>query len=158
MRVPPPLVALAAALAQRALTGARPGTNVGRAAVTATVALASMSMAGAAASNFRRSGTTLEPFHPDHASVLITTGANSISRNPMYVGLAGLLVANAIWRGSWVGVAPVAGFVLIIDQLQIETEESALREKFGAEYEAYRAASPRWLDRRSLDSAKVLMR
>jgi protein-S-isoprenylcysteine O-methyltransferase Ste14 len=153
-RVPPPLVALAAALAQRALTGAAPTPNVGRAAVAATVSLASVSMAGASASQFRRSGTTLEPFQPDHASVLVTTGANSISRNPMYVGMAGLLVANAIWRGSWVALAPVAGFIVLLDRLQIRAEESALLGKFGTEYEAYRLAAPRWLDRRSLDFAK----
>ena len=70
------------------------------------------------------------------------------------VGMAGLLVANAIRRGSWAALAPVAGFVVIIDRLQIEAEESALLEKFAVEYEAYRAASPRWLDRRSLDFAK----
>jgi len=151
-------MALAAALAQRALTGATPAPNAGRAAVTMTVSLASMSMAGAAASQFRRNGTTIEPFHPDHASVLVTTGANSITRNPMYVGMAGLLVANAIWRGSWAALAPVAGFVVLIDRLQIEAEESALLEKFGAEYETYRAASPRWLDRRSLDFAKSVRR
>lgn len=72
----------------------------------------------------------------------------------MYVGMAGLLVANAIWRASWGALVPVAGFVVIIDRLQIEAEESALLEKFGAAYEAYRAASPRWLDRRSFDFAK----
>ena len=72
----------------------------------------------------------------------------------MYLGMAGLLVANAVWRGSWVALAPVAGFIVLIDRLQIEAEESALLGKFGAEYEAYRAASPRWLDRRSLDSVK----
>jgi protein-S-isoprenylcysteine O-methyltransferase Ste14 len=154
MRVPPPLVALAAALAQRVLTGPAPTPTAGRAALTTTVSLASLSMAGTAASQFRRSGTTVEPFHPDHASVLVTTGANSISRNPMYVGMAGLLVANAIWRQSWAALPPVAGFVVIIDRLQIEAEESALLEKFGAAYEAYCAASPRWLDRRSLNFAK----
>lgn len=153
MRVPPPLVALAAALAQRALTGPAPRSTAGRAVAT-TVSLASMSLAGAAAAQFRRSGTTVEPLHPEQASVLVTTGANSISRNPMYVGMAGLLVANAVRRGSWAALAPVAAFVLIIDRLQIEAEESALLEKFGAAYEAYRAASPRWLDRRSLDFAK----
>jgi protein-S-isoprenylcysteine O-methyltransferase Ste14 len=112
-----------------------------------------MSMAAASASEFRRSGTTVEPLHPDRASVLVTSGANSMSRNPMYVGMAGLLVANAIWRGSWVALAPVAGFVVLIDRLQIVAEESALLEKFGAEYEVYRAGSPRWLDRRSFDLA-----
>jgi protein-S-isoprenylcysteine O-methyltransferase Ste14 len=114
------------------------------------VSLASTSIAGAAARQFQRSGTTLEPVHPDRASVLVTTGANSISRNPMYVGLTGMLVANAIRRGSWVALVPVAGFVALIDRQQIEAEESALLEKFGADYQAYRAATPRWLGRRSL--------
>ncbi len=109
-----------------------------------------MSMAGAAAAQFRRSGTTLEPLHPDQASVLVTTGVNSISRNPMYVGLAGLLVANAIWRGSWLALAPVAGFVELIDRFQVRAEEAALLDRFGTDYQAYRAAAPRWLDRRSV--------
>ncbi len=152
--VPPPLLALAAALAQRVLTDARPAPRAGRAAVTSTVALASVSMAAASGRRFRRSDTTIDPLHPDQTSVLVTTGANSISRNPMYVGLAGLLVAHAIWRGSWAALAPVAGFVVLIDRLQVEAEESALLEKFGADYEAYRAASPRWLGLRSLAFAK----
>lgn len=154
MLVPPPLVALAAALAQRALTGATPAPSAGRASATTIVSLASVAMAGAAASQFQRSGTTVEPFHPEQATVLVTNGANAISRNPMYVGLAGLLVAHAVWRGSWAALAPVAGFVVFIDRLQIQAEEAALLEKFGAEYEAYRASSPRWLDRRSLAVAK----
>ena len=152
-RVPPPLVALVAALAQRALTGAMAAQNVGRAAVAAGLSLASVSLAGASASEFRRRGTTVEPIHPERASVLVATGANAVSRNPMYVGMAGLLVANAIWRGSWSALAPVAGFVLFIDRLQIEAEETALLERYGAEYEAYRAASPRWLGRGSLPTS-----
>lgn len=148
--VPPPLVAIAAALAQRALAGATPVPGVGRVAVTAMLSVASMSLAGVAASQFRRSGTTVDPFRPESAFVLVTTGANAISRNPMYVGMAGLLMAHAVWRGSRVALVPLAGFVVFLDRLQIRAEESALAEKFGAEYEAYRAASPRWLDRRSL--------
>ena len=119
------------------------------------VSLASMSMAGAAASRFRRSGTTVEPFHPEKASVPVTTGPNAISRNPMYVGMAGLLVAHAIWRGSWVALPPVAAFIAFIDRVQIRAEESALLEKFGSEYAAYRAGSPRWLSPRSVDVAQL---
>ena len=113
------------------------------------VSLASASMAGAAASRFSRSGTTHDPFHPDQASVLVTTGANAISRNPMYVGMAGLLVAHAIWRGSWVALAPVAAFIAFIDRVQIQAEESALQQKFGPAYDAYLATTPRWLSPRS---------
>jgi protein-S-isoprenylcysteine O-methyltransferase Ste14 len=151
--LPPPLVALAAGLAQRALADGTQSPGRGRAAVVAGVSLASVSMAGAAAGRFRRSGTTVEPFHPEEASVLVTAGANAISRNPMYVGMAGLLVAHAIWRGSWVALAPVAAFVAFIDRVQIRAEESALLEKFGSAYDAYRAATPRWLDLRSANAA-----
>ncbi len=150
-RLPPPVVALGAAMAQRGLSRATPRPSKGRAAVAASLALASLSMAATAARGFRRSGTTLEPLHPDQASVLVTSGPYTVSRNPMYVGLAGLLAAHAAWRGSWAALLPLAGFVAIIDRSQIQAEEAALLEKFGPEYSAYRATSPRWIDRRSFD-------
>jgi protein-S-isoprenylcysteine O-methyltransferase Ste14 len=108
-------------------------------------AAASAAFASSAAAKFHRQGTTLEPFNPALASVLVTTGANSVSRNPMYVGLAGLLVANAVRLGSWKALLPVSAFALVIDRVQIPAEESALLANFGAEYEAYRATVPRWL-------------
>lgn len=148
--VPPPLVALGAAAAQRALSSGKPPPGRGRAAVAATMSLASLSLAGAAVSRFRQSGTTLEPLEPDRATVLVTSGAHAVSRNPMYVGLAGVLVAHAVWRGAWTALAPVAGFVVFIDRVQIRAEEAALLAKFGADYEAYRATSPRWIALKSL--------
>jgi protein-S-isoprenylcysteine O-methyltransferase Ste14 len=153
--VPPPLLALAAAAAQRALAGEALARGRARTTVALGLSLASASMAGAAANRFRRSGTTVEPFHPEEASVLVTTGANAISRNPMYLGLTGLLVAHATWRGSWIALAPAAAFVVFIDRVQIRAEEAALREKFGSDYVAYLAASPRWLGARSVRVASV---
>ncbi len=152
MRIPPPLVAVAAAVAQRALTGPTTRPTSGRAAVAAAIGLASGSMAGGAARHFRRSDTTVDPVHPDRASVLVTSGPNSISRNPMYAGLAGLLVANAVWRGSWTGLLPVLAFGAFIGRTQIRAEEAALLDKFGAEYDAYRASTPRWIGPTSTSS------
>lgn len=125
---------------------------MGRTVGAATISVVSFSVAGTAASRFRQSGTTLEPFQPDRASILVTSGANAISRNPMYLGLAGLLLAHAVWRGSWSALLPVAGFVAFIDRAQIQAEETALLEKFGAAYAAYTAKTPRWIDRRSFPS------
>jgi protein-S-isoprenylcysteine O-methyltransferase Ste14 len=68
----------------------------------------------------------------------------------MYVGLTGLLVANAVRRGSWKALLPVAAFTLVIDRFQIAAEESALLAIFAADYEAYRDGVPRWLGRRSV--------
>lgn len=108
-------------------------------------------MAGTASHRFRASGTTVNPVHPERASVLVTSGANSVSRNPMYVGLAGLLAAHALWRGSAAAWVPVIGFVTLIDRVQIGAEETALAATFGSEYDAYRSSTPRWLGPRSFD-------
>lgn len=124
--------------------------------VLAATAMAGASIALSAASirQFRRAGTTIEPFDPSRSAVLVTSGANAVTRNPMYVALAGLLVANATRRGSWRALLPVAGFVVVIDRLQVAAEEAALLSTFGADFEEYRASVPRWLDRRSVTSTR----
>ena len=115
-----------------------------------------MSAAGAAAISvssarqFRHRGTTLDPSHPEQASELVTSGPNSRTRNPMYLGLTGLLAANALRRGSLRALLPLSAFVVYLDRVQIPAEEAALAERFGADYEAYRARVPRWVDRRSV--------
>jgi protein-S-isoprenylcysteine O-methyltransferase Ste14 len=129
--------------------GPTPPSRLRAASACATLAT-SGALAASAAGAFRRSGTTVEPFDPSRASVLVTSGANQVSRNPMYVGMAGVLVAHALWRGSWRALLPVVGFVAYIDRVQVAAEERALRERFGADYEAYVAAVPRWIDRRSV--------
>lgn len=148
-RPPPPVLALVAALAQHGLSrGAPPASGLRRPAAAA-VAAASVALAGGAAGRFRAQHTTVEPFDPSQASSLVVSGPNSRTRNPMYVGMAGLLVANALRRGSWTGVLPVAGFVAVIDRFQVAAEERALAEKFGSAYTTYCADVPRWLGRRS---------
>lgn len=143
--VPPPVVAAVAAVAQRALSSESRPRPVARTAVAGVLTVASATLAGASATRFVKSGTTVEPFHPEESSVLVTAGANAISRNPMYVGMAGLLLAHAAWRGSWAALVPLVGFVAIIDRLQIEAEEAALLERFGGDYDVYRTTTPRWL-------------
>jgi protein-S-isoprenylcysteine O-methyltransferase Ste14 len=115
---------------------------------------ASIALAVAAARQFRRQGTTLEPFDPSQATVLVTTGVNAVSRNPMYVGMAGLLVANAVRLGSWTALLPVAAFTVFIDRVQVAAEEPALLANFGADYDAYRRSVPRWLDLRSISTVR----
>jgi protein-S-isoprenylcysteine O-methyltransferase Ste14 len=151
-------MALSAAVAQRVLTRDAPALTTHRATAAAAVAVASGSLAVAAARRFRRTGTTVEPFRLDQTSALVTSGANALSRNPMYLGLAGLLVANAIRRGSWLALLPVAGYVTAVSRLQVAAEESALLAKFGEEYRAYRAAVPRWVDHRSLQRLSAVRR
>lgn len=63
----------------------------------------------------------------------------------MYVGMAGVLGAHALSRGSWAAVLPVLGFAGVMDRIQIPAEEAALRIQFGADYAEYEAMVPRWL-------------
>ncbi|GAA1478018.1 hypothetical protein GCM10009623_24640 [Nocardioides aestuarii] len=148
--LPPPLLALAAGVGQRVLTGptARPGPV--RVVTSAALVAVSAALASSASHRFRVSGTTVEPFRPEQASALVTDGANGITRNPMYVGMAGMLVAHAVWRGSPVALLPAAAFVAFIDRVQISAEERALAQKFGDAYEDYLASVPRWIDARSV--------
>jgi protein-S-isoprenylcysteine O-methyltransferase Ste14 len=63
----------------------------------------------------------------------------------MYLGLATLLVAWAVYLGSLAALVVLPGFVAYLNRFQIEPEERALVERFGAEYEAYRSRVRRWL-------------
>lgn len=147
-RPPPPVLALVAGFVQQAWARPVPPTSTRRALAAATAA-ASVGMAAAAATQFRAHHTTVEPFDPSKATALVVSGPNAVTRNPMYVGMAGVLVSNAIRLRGWRAVLPVVAFVGYIDRFQIAAEELALAEKFGAEYEAYRASVPRWIGPRS---------
>jgi protein-S-isoprenylcysteine O-methyltransferase Ste14 len=151
----PPLAMAAAGLAQRLAPKGRKARRLRRAAA-AVLAAGSGALLLTTHAAFARRGTTHDPTAPGNASVLVTSGSNRISRNPMYAGLAGLLLAHAVDRGSWQAWLPVGAFVLAMDRLQIVREEEALRGRFGAEYRRYCATTPRWLDRRSWEALRSL--
>jgi protein-S-isoprenylcysteine O-methyltransferase Ste14 len=109
------------------------------------IATGSVALLAGSAREFQRASTTVHPLHPDKASTLVTTGPNRFTRNPMYVGMAGLLAAHAVARGGAWPWLPVAGFVAVIDVVQIRPEERALRSLFGVEYDAYRRTTRRWV-------------
>ena len=145
MRVPPPVIALTAALVQRSLArDAGPAPAARRAAAAATAA-GSAALMGTAMREFRRAGTTVDPLHPERASSLVDSGPFRVTRNPRYVGMAGLLAAHATVRGRWRTVVPVLGFVLLIDRVQIPPEEAAMASLFEDDYDAYRSRVRRWL-------------
>lgn len=150
--VPPPVIALAAAGVQRALAPARAPddapavpSRVLALALATGVALGSAGLMGGAVRRFLAAGTTVDPTDPTRASVLVTDGPNALTRNPMYAGLAGLLTAHALARGGWATLLPVAGFVAVVDRVQVRPEEEALRGQFGAAYDDYRRRVRRWV-------------
>jgi len=88
---------------------------------------------------------TPAPYDPPKK--LVTTGLYRFVRNPMYIALVTVLIGEALFFGArslWI----YAGFAWLAFHLRVLLfEEPRLRELFGAEYDAYRAAVPRWIPR-----------
>ncbi|RNM16150.1 methyltransferase family protein [Nocardioides pocheonensis] len=79
---------------------------------------------------------------------LVVGGLYRWVRNPMYLGVAGAIAGQAVMFAS-VGVgAWLAAFLLAVTAFVRGYEEPTLRRTYGASYEAYTAAVPRWLPRR----------
>src|SRR6185295_10445447 len=87
--------------------------------------------------------------HRVYAEELVTAGLYSHVRNPMYFGnfflLLGLAVATNSWLFALVGVPLSLGMHKAI----VAAEENFLRNKFGAQFDAYCARVPRWVPRLS---------
>jgi protein-S-isoprenylcysteine O-methyltransferase Ste14 len=136
--------AVAGLLAQRALAPDERSAPARRVAGWAIAAGAFGLMASANVA-FRRHRTTVNPIDPGKASSLVTDGPFRLTRNPMYVGMAGVLAGHAVGRGGWLTPLPVAAFVAVIDRSQIPAEEAAMTRLFGEAYDAYRSRVPRWV-------------
>jgi protein-S-isoprenylcysteine O-methyltransferase Ste14 len=106
-----------------------------------------VALAGWALVTFRRARTAIEPWKA--ASALVQHGPYRLTRNPMYVSLTLLTAAVAFGADlAWLLVlGPVAP--LATDRLVIRPEERHLSARFGADYDAYRRAVPRWIGRRA---------
>jgi protein-S-isoprenylcysteine O-methyltransferase Ste14 len=63
----------------------------------------------------------------------------------MYLGMLLLLLGWLIILGNPVNFIPLIGFIIGMNQLQIKPEEAILKQKFGAEYEAYSQRVRRWI-------------
>jgi protein-S-isoprenylcysteine O-methyltransferase Ste14 len=92
---------------------------------------------------FRRSATSIVPIRP--AGALVLSGPYNYTRNPMYVGLALVTIAAALFRATWWPIVLLAPTLAIVQQFVILPEERYLRRRFGAEYEAYAHRVRRWL-------------
>lgn len=108
----------------------------------AALALAGVALAVWAAAWFARRRTTIEP--REEPSALIVEGPFRLNRNPIYSGMALVLLGWALWLGALSAVVAVLPFIFLIDRRFVRGEEVALREAFGGEAVRYMAASRRW--------------
>jgi protein-S-isoprenylcysteine O-methyltransferase Ste14 len=94
---------------------------------------------------FRRARTTVNPLEPAAASALVRSGIYKLTRNPMYLGLALLLLGWGIFLSNPASLAVLFGFVAYMNRFQIIPEERALETLFGKDFAAYRDSVSRWI-------------
>ena len=88
---------------------------------------------------------TLAPWDPTRR--LVAVGPYRHVRNPMITGVGCVLAAEALFLGSRVLAMWLGAFALFNHVYFLVSEEPGLVRRFGASYEAYRAAVPRWIPR-----------
>ena len=148
LRIPPPIVALLAAAAMWGVSLATPLVDAParfRLIAAIAIALAGVATAMLGVAAFRRAKTTVNPLKPETSSSLVTSGIYRVTRNPMYVGLALVLIAWAVFLSSIWALLGLLVFVLYMNRFQIVPEERVLSRMFGDTYSGYQRNVRRWL-------------
>jgi protein-S-isoprenylcysteine O-methyltransferase Ste14 len=92
---------------------------------------------------FLKNATTLQP--SEEPTVLVTSGPFRISRNPIYLGMASILLGVAVVQGTLVALAFPIIFVTLIEFFIIPGEERMLEKIFGERYRVYKKSVRRWI-------------
>ncbi len=147
-RLPPLLVALVVAATMRGSVALAPNLSIpfpGRELVAWVLVIVGAVVIFAGLASFARHKTTANPFKPATASSLVDTGIYGRTRNPMYVGVAIVLIGYAAFLSHPVALFAAFLFPAYIGRFQIAPEERALDRVYGEAYEAYKRRVPRWL-------------
>ena len=82
----------------------------------------------------------------DGVSTVVTGGIYRVTRNPMYLGMALVLVGWCVALGTVPGlVVSVTVLVAYLTRFQIVPEERVLTDKFGDDYTAFTHRTRRWI-------------
>ena len=87
------------------------------------------------------------PAPVDAPKRLVVTGIYRHTRNPMYLGVGAAVVGEAWMFRSLVLLVYFAIIFTVINCFVLFYEEPTLKARFGADYEAYKKAVPRWFVR-----------
>ena len=86
---------------------------------------------------------TLAPV--DETELLVVEGLHRYVRNPMYIGVAIMLLGETWFFLSRGMLMYTAGFFVLANAVVIFYEENRLRHKFGKEYQDYKNHVGRWI-------------
>ena len=73
------------------------------------------------------------------------SGIYCLTLNPMYLGMALMLLSVAVWCSTLLGYALVPLFCVYMTEFQIKPEERALLAIFGQEFSIYMTKVRRWI-------------
>ena len=92
---------------------------------------------------FRRQRTTTIPGEQSRA--LVTWGPYRFSRNPMYVSLTLVYLAEAALLGQVWPLLSLLAVLVYLNWTLVPIEEARLQETFGVAYTEYRSRVRRWI-------------
>ena len=75
--------------------------------------------------------------YEDHE--LITTGAYSIVRHPIYASLLGMLLMTILILTPWTWALPALVLFVVGTEVRVRTEDKLLESRFGDEFRKYRS-------------------
>jgi hypothetical protein len=91
---------------------------------------------------FKEAETTGKSFQ--ESKTLVTDDAFRITRNPMHLGFALVVIGVAILLGSVTPWVVVALFTILLDQAYMDVEERMMAEQFGSDWSRYAERTRRW--------------
>ena len=148
LKIPPPIIAIFTATVMWFAKDFAPIFDLALSArlIAAGVVLCLAGYFGIAGTiAFRRAKTTVNPLKPENSSSLVTSGVYRLTRNPMYLSFALILVAWMVYLSSIALIAGPLLFALYITRFQIQPEECILQDIFGDAFTAYMLRTRRWL-------------
>jgi protein-S-isoprenylcysteine O-methyltransferase Ste14 len=92
---------------------------------------------------FRAAGTPPEPWR--EVKAFVATGVYRFTRNPMYLGMAGIYLGLALGLNSIAGLLLLPIVIIVIQTQVIAREEAYMTRSFGTPYAEYRERVRRWL-------------
>ena len=98
-----------------------------------------------AARQFKAVNTTINPIKPHNASVLVSKGIFSYSRNPMYLGMLLIIIGFSIIHNLMAVLVIMPLWVIYITNFQIIPEEEAMEILFKEDFLNYCKKTRRWI-------------
>ena len=91
----------------------------------------------------KKKKTTVKPF--EKPTSLETSGPFKISRHPMYLGMASVLLGVSIVLGSLITFIFPIIFIITAEKMFISVEEKNLEKTFGKKYLDYKNKVRKWI-------------